>query len=417
MKKKLIFILILIIVGFCYYKFIYLNDVKRIIEQTQERSFEVEKYSIFGTHLNINGCIDETLEGDLSLVLKNVEEEIVIDSIFEKEENKTCFALSDKNNEGIYLDELKLGNHTLLVKQGEDKFYTLENKTDYNNLEYYTITRNNKNNKINIDFSKHYNKNYLNIRIKSQALPEDIYDITIDPGHGGNDSGASYKLNGKTYNESDLTLEVSLLLKSELEDLGLKVKLTREDDIYLDSYGEEGRAVIPNEVKAKYSLSLHLNSANGFMNYGGVEIYIPNDINYDFATMLANNISKIVNYSKKGTDKISNGVYFTYFSKQDVSDSIKDMIDNNMEPYDIKVGSPYMYMIREVGGINTNAYIDGRNEKYGLNKYYNSNHTAEPYLIELCYINYKKDLESIVNKPEAFSEAISNSIKEYLNIS
>ena len=76
-----------------------------------------------------------------------------------------------------------------------------------------------------------------------------------------------------------------------------------------------------------------------------------------------------------------------------------------------------MYMIREVGGINTNAYIDGRNKEHGLNKYYNSNQTPEPYLIELGYINYKKDLENIVNKPEGFAKAISNSIKEYLNIS
>ena len=88
-----------------------------------------------------------------------------------------------------------------------------------------------------------------------------------------------------------------------------------------------------------------------------------------------------------------------------------------MKPYDIKIGSPYMYMIREVGGIKTGAYIDGRNKEHGLNKYYNSNKVAEPYLIELGYINYKKDLENMINKPEAFSKAISDSIKEYLNIS
>ena len=76
-----------------------------------------------------------------------------------------------------------------------------------------------------------------------------------------------------------------------------------------------------------------------------------------------------------------------------------------------------MYMIREVGGLNTGAYIDGRNEKYGLNKYYNSNKVAEPYLIELGYINYEDDLDNIVNRPNSFAKAISKSIKEYLNIS
>ena len=409
MKKKLI--LILIIGVFCYYKFIYLKDIKRILKIIEEDKFYVDKYTIFGNHLNVSGCIDKKLTGKLSLVLKNVDEEIKIESIF-KSKDKTCFKLSDKNNEGINLDELKKGKYLLLVKE-DNKYYSLENKTEYNNLEYYTITRNNKNNKINIDF----NNNYLSLKIKESILPEDVYDITIDPGHGGNDIGASYKLNGKTYNESDLTLKISLLLKEKLEDIGLKVKLTRDNDIFLDNYGDDGRAIIPNEVKSKYSLSIHLNSLDGIMNYGGVEVYTPNDINYEFAKSLAKNISNIVNYSKKKTNKISNGVYYTYFTKEDIIESKEDMLEKNMKPYDIKVNAPYMYMIREVGGINTYAYIDGRNVEHGLNKYYNCNKVAEPYLIELGYMNYKKDLENIVNKPEAFAKAISNSLKEELNIS
>ena len=76
-----------------------------------------------------------------------------------------------------------------------------------------------------------------------------------------------------------------------------------------------------------------------------------------------------------------------------------------------------MFMIREVGGINTYAYVDGRNEYYGLNKFYSSNITTEPYLLELGYMNYEDDLEKLVLHPELFSSAISKSIKEYLNIS
>lgn len=416
MKKKFKFILLLIIIIFCYYKLIYLKDIKRVIEQTEKEYFYIDKYTIFGTHFNISGCIDKTLKEELSVVLKNTKEEITIESNFNIKDNKTCFNLSDKNNEGINLDELKLGKFTLLVKE-DNKYYRLENKTEYKNLEYYTITHNNKNNKININFNKYKNKNYLDLKIIKSTLPEDIYDIVIDPGHGGNDIGASYKLNGKTYTEANLTLKISLLLKKELENLGLKVKLTRVDDTYLEPYGDNGRAVIPNEFKSKYSLSLHLNSAEGTMRYGGVEVYIPNNINYEFATILADNISRLVNYSKKPSDKISNGVYFTSFTKHDIIESKQDMLKDNMEPYDIKLDSPYMYMIREVGGINTNAYIDGRNKEHGLNRYYNSNQTPEPYLIELGYINYKKDLENIVNKSEGFAKAISNSIKEYLNIS
>ena len=208
-----------------------------------------------------------------------------------------------------------------------------------------------------------------------------------------------------------------MLLKAELEKLGLKVKLTREEDIFLDNYGDNGRAVIPNEVSSKYSISIHLNSFDGIMNYGGVEVYTPNDINYDLASILATNISEIVGFSRKYTNKIDKGIYHTYFTKQDVKESKEEMLSNNLKSYDIQVGAPIMYMIREVGGVSTHAYIDGRNDKHGLNKYYNSNKTAEPYLIELGYMNYKKDLENIVNKKEVFSKAISSALEEYLKIS
>ena len=416
MKNKIIFILLLIICGYCYYYFIYLNDLKRVVEITEEESFYVDKYTVFGTHLNITACIDKKLEGNISLVLKNVKEEILVDHELNIKEDKTCFYLSDKNNEGINLDELKLGKFLLLVKE-DTKYYTIGNNTDYENIEYYTITRNNSNNKISIDFNNYKNRNYLRLKINKTVLPNDVYDITIDPGHGGEDPGASYKLNGKNYNESDLTLEITLLLKEKLENLGLKVKLTRDEDIFLENYGENGRAVIPNEVSSKYSISIHLNSFDGTMNYGGVEVYTPNDINYDLANKLATNISEIVGFSKKYTNKIDEGIYYTYFTKQDIKESKEEMVDNDLKSYDIEVGAPFMYMIREVGGVNTYAYIDGRNDKHGFNKYYNSNKAAEPYLIELGYMNYKKDLQNIVNKKDSFSKAIASALEEYLKIS
>lgn len=412
MKKIMMFIIIVIAVIFAYI-FIKKEDlVYELLKDVEEDEFYITKYSIFGTHMNMEGCIDKTIDGDTSLVLKNKDEEIIIDSDFSKENNKICFSLSDKNNDGLYLDDLKIGNYLLLVKIDE-KYYSVNNKTEYENLEYYTITKNNQNNKINILFDNYKDKNYLEFKISNTKLPNDVYDITIDPGHGGKDIGASGKLNGTNYHEADITLKISMLLKKNLEDLGLKVKMTREDDIKVDPYGEGGRSLIPNESNSKYSLSIHINSASGTMNYGGVEIYTPDNINLDFATLLSNNLSNVVGYSKKPTDKISKGIYYTYFTKKDIQESKDEMIEKGMKPYDIKEGSPYMYMIREVGGIHTGAYIDGRNEYYGLNKYYNSNKVAEPYLLELAYINYSNDLKMLVNNPEKFSSAI----KEYLNIS
>ena len=191
MKKVfgVIFVVLFVIAIIAIYKLFFGKDVKNVLELTEEENFYLEDVRIFGNHMNISGCTDNILDGDLSLVLKNDTEEILIDSKFTNGD-KTCFYLSDKNNEGINLDELKTGKYLLLVKNTVDEdefFYTIENTTDYKTLEYYTITKNNKNNKIDFksNIDEKLNKNYIEFDIKETKLPNNVYDITIDPGHGG----------------------------------------------------------------------------------------------------------------------------------------------------------------------------------------------------------------------------------------
>lgn len=417
MKKLLLFILFIIIVIFSYFYFNYekKDELMEILIKTEDKEFQINDYGIFGTHFNISGCIDTVLSENSVLILKNQDEEIELKGNFKFLDNKTCFDTGENNNDSIYLDSLKNGKYLLLIKD-YDKYYSLTNKTEYSNLEYYTITQKNKNNKIDILF-KTNEKDYVIFNIKEASLPDNTYDIALDPGHGGKDTGSSGVLNNTTYYESNLTLEVCLKLKKELEKLGLKVKLTRDDDVYLSSYDRGGRALIPNDYNTKYSLSIHFNNLDVKTGYGGVEVYTPNNVNIELAKILADNIATIVGYSKKQYDRLDNGVYYTYFTKSIISSSAKGLEKEGMKPYDIKLGAPYMYMIREVGGKYTYAYVDGRNEYYGLNSYYNSNKVAEPYLIELAYLNYNSDLIKAVENPKEFSLAIKKAIEEYLNIS
>lgn len=417
MKKVfvILFIILLGVFSYIYYTYEESKYYEDILDKVNEEAFNINSYSIFGTHLNIEGCINKELNNS-DLILKNKEEEIILKSSFYKEDGSTCFYVSEYNNDGIYLDDLKLGDYILLVKDN-DIYYTFNNNTSNSDLEYYTITKENSNNKINIKFKVYENKNYVNFIIKKSKLPDNVYDISIDPGHGGKDPGSIGKLNGVEYYESNLTLKVSLLLKEELENIGLKVHMTRSEDIYLDPYGEGGRALLANDNNAKYSFSIHFNSDYGIMTYGGVEIYIPNDIDLTLSRLFASNLSTVVGYSKNSNFKIEDGLYYKYFKQSDIDESNESMKEDGMIPFDIVLNCPYMYMIRELGGINTYAYIDGRNDYYGLNSHYNSIKTVEPYLLELAYINYSSDLSKVVNNPELFSDAISKSIKEYLNIS
>ena len=73
-------------------------------------------------------------------------------------------------------------------------------------------------------------------------------------------------------------------------------------------------------------------------------------------------------------------------------------------------------MIRETGGIATNAYVDGRNKEYGKNYYYDSNRGTETYLIELGFMNSNADITNIINNKELYVEGIKKSFQNFLNL-
>jgi N-acetylmuramoyl-L-alanine amidase len=90
--------------------------------------------------------------------------------------------------------------------------------------------------------------------------------IFIDPGHGGNDPGAT--ANGLF--EKDLTLSIALKLKAELLKYeNVQVKLSRENDTYLTL---SERAKMANDWGADIFLSIHINAGGGV----GFESYIYN---------------------------------------------------------------------------------------------------------------------------------------------
>ena len=254
----------------------------------------------------------------------------------------------------------------------------------------------------------------LNIT-KTKKLPENVYDVVIDPGHGGSDSGA---INGR-YQEADIVLDYAKDLKSKLEDLGLKVLLTRdgteaddEDTVY-NIYDEDGRVTMANKSGAKIILSLHLNSNDVEITEGGVEIYAGPNSDLTFAKLLATNIVNLADtsYSQMEIDKEAEGVYVRTI---EVDRNRTSSFTRNYTG--IFNSIPYLFIIRETGGIATGAYVDGTNPSYGENKYRNSNVGLEGYLIELGYINSDEDLENILENQSSYVEAISTSIDEFYKI-
>ena len=106
--------------------------------------------------------------------------------------------------------------------------------------------------------------------------------IAIDPGHGGSDPGAV--ANG--LREKDLTLEVSLALKEELESYdGVTVVMTRSTDVRpSENLSEDlsSRVQTAAAARADALVSIHFNSGSPLAH--GAEVWYGNSSSYNYAT-------------------------------------------------------------------------------------------------------------------------------------
>ena len=414
--KKILFLIILVIIGYFGYNYLIKNKEEEakfkyedILTKIENKKTNIDTFTIYGKYLNIKGDIPST-DGVFTLVFKNNEEEIEIKT----EINENTFSTNKYINDGINLEKLKNGNYLILLHDTKnDIYYNLINNTNYHDNKYYTITKDNKNNLITFNEEKYNEINYLEISIKETKLPSDVYDIVIDPGHGGIDTGAG---NGR-YNESSFTLDYAKTLKDVLEEEGLKVRLTREEDKQIDHYGEGSRTGIPYEANAKLMLSIHLNSS-GYKVQKGVEVYYAYQDNNTYAKLLADNIVKYANttYSNNPQNKVLDGAYMRVYSKENIAALAKEAKRDGYEPYDLGNDETYYYFIRETGGIMTKAFSDGRNPKYKENIYRGRNQAVEAYLCELGYISNNDDLKNIINNKEGYIKGLKESVLSYAEI-
>lgn len=394
------------------------GSIENIFSKVQSKQAEVTEFFTYGTSLNItckiSGISEDNYESARIIISDGLE--------FEKEyklttsfEENTLLLTSSYINDGIKLEELNPGKYYMMLRlklnnSSNHKYYLLKNSSEYENFEYYTITQNDSNKKINLEQIEYeYNKNqysYLKLNVTNTKMPENVYDIVIDAGHGGDDSGVSHS--GIT--EADITLDYANSLKTVLEEKGLKVKLTRNNsntETYKEkaTYDSNGRITVACESKAKYMISLHVNSGN--TKFSGLEIYAPCKVKTDFAKNLAQNIvdKTTIEYSNVGKYEVADGVYIKNFSNTEIQTYAKTAEKNGYENYNITTDTPLLYTIREVGGIATNAFVDGRNKNYSANKYYKSNQGIECYQIHFGSI--KNNLNDLLTQKENFLSAIA----------
>lgn len=151
---------------------------------------------------------------------------------------------------------------------------------------------------------------------EERLLPKLLnYDVIIDVGHGGIDSGTFYG----TLLEKNLNLAFGLQLYHELKNMGYQVGITRMHDYALsDDYKAQRirsrhqrdltqRKLIGEGLRPKLFISLHVNYSSYKAARGPVIIYQKKGTSYLFAQLLQHYLNDIAN---KSQSSIPSSKYF-----------------------------------------------------------------------------------------------------------
>lgn len=170
---------------------------------------------------------------------------------------------SNKYKGIIKLDNIENGEYTAYVQSIESE--KLLNKQDY----ITKIVRSKLGNKL---VTINYNNNdEVGIKVEDFNY---LYDVLIDSGHGGDDSGAS----NEYIKEKEMNLIVSKYEKCRFESHGYKVYMTRYDDTYGNGLGKAEKRLHKRAyeigyygIVSKIAYSNHHNAINN-KQYSGYEM-------------------------------------------------------------------------------------------------------------------------------------------------
>ncbi|MBE5959896.1 MAG: hypothetical protein E7256_00680 [Lachnospiraceae bacterium] len=190
------------------------------------------------------------------------------------------------------------------------------------------------------------------------ADPDEIYSkiVVLDAGHGGNDPG-TYR--GTVYEKNIVAKILITYAQPYFESSDIKAYYTRLDDTYVGLYD---RAAFPNEVKADFFVSLHIDSASGVSATAkGTSVY----------------------YSTKNTSKTASGLTSKLMASLFVNNLVSALGTNNR-------------------GVKTQNFVVVRETK------------VPAVLIELAFISNDSDYNNLISTSfqKKTAQTIYNTVSE-----
>jgi N-acetylmuramoyl-L-alanine amidase len=131
------------------------------------------------------------------------------------------------------------------------------------------------------------NKASRSISAYNNNVRKGQYVVYLDPGHGGSDPGSS----GNGIVEKDLNLKLALGVRDRLQNLGVKVIMSRDTDKFVALQDISGGA---NAANPDVFVSIHQNSFTTAAPYG-IETYYNKEMDKAVANSLQNNLIKNTN--------------------------------------------------------------------------------------------------------------------------
>ena len=385
---------------------------------------EISSYFVYGPHMNIKGSFtsEQSVRNVFLYLLTNDSESpasYTSRKILQYDSEAQSFSSGTIINQGLSLETLEPGYYYLMLavtySDNSVDYYNLKDASGEEELSYYTLTdvKTGTNRVVTITNES----GFMAIHVKEATLPENVYDVVVDAGHGGSDVGAT---RGSEY-ERDLVLQVAQETKYLLEQAGYKVLLTRDGSEPNDAmmaytmYDPDGRVNMACGSMAKYAISIHMNS-NENVSAGGVQMYCSVRGDTTFAKYLADQVvgATGTSYSSMETGYVEKGVYHNPYTLDTLAEATDHAQRKGYEPYNIDTNTDYLFMIRELGGIATNAYVDGRNPEYGTNEYLSSNYGVESCLTEIGFMSVDADLGNVKANHANYATGLANGIMKQI---
>ncbi len=356
-------------------------DSKTIQKNAQEsfsQTYAIQGYTIYGESLKLYKSASTKSNDDLhgkNVILRNLETQ-----------KEYSYTFSSGAEEGIHLGNIPEGIYEVFVYDHYQK-KRVYSKSEIHASTFTTMRRNKSVKNVSLDadhtylmdFDVELNKDYVFVTVTDSIPFVNKIDVMIDPADG-------------------VSLEFANLVKENLEQKGLRVEFTREEDQNPSYYGKKGRVGKGYAKEAKVFLTL-----GPIDNY-----YVEHPLIYTSpytGAGLANSIS--LSLQDQGVEPYDNREERSLLEQGVVYDSyisLDDMSDSKFEFYSA---------LRESGGKLT---YTGQMDDADANRSFKNNYGM--YGVYVQYYNPdNSDSKAYYKKnKEAMAQGISDGIVQYFEI-